>query len=266
MSSVSNHKGDRHYAPAADTQATGKKKKCICPLYAYTRYDKMDPHRTEAPHYPEGIKTIYTKDYTPKRADQNKYDFSPIKTAQKSQPMRDNYLTTHKKDYTPKQARSTTPIKNAGRNHTNSGVPMKGNTEYQDMTRDTPELRAYTPVKARKEPAKPVSGFKENTEYQNEYTPKRTAKTALPPGSEEIFRGTAGRPRIGPAEDRTTYRTDYIPKSTGKNDLVDNSTFRGSNWDVRPKIFDGLTIYKKDYVGPEVYACVCPDGEESHHH
>ena len=253
---------------AAQGHSGPAKKKCVCPLYTHQRYDKIDPVKTEAPHYPPNIKTVYTKDYTPKKANQDKYDFSPLKTVQKSQPMRDNYLTTHKKDYTPKEARSTTPIRQGDNTQVGRGVPMKGKTEYHDMTKDTPDQRTYTPVKAQREKRQPVSNFNENTEYNHEYTPKRTMRTTLPPNSAETFKGSAAGPRVGPMDDRTIYRVDYVPKPVDKNGQVDNNTFRGSNWDMRPKNFDGLTIYKKDYVGPEMYFCECPDGAShagSHH-
>lgn len=258
-----------------DVSPAGGKNKCVCPLYTYKRFDKLDPVHNEAAHYPPNLKTVYTKDYTPKKVDQNKMDFSPLRTVQKTQPMRDNYLTTHKKDFTPKAARSTTPIRNPEHNHIKA-VPFVGHTEYKDMTKDAGHLRSFTPVKTRKEEYHPTAGNLENTEYQHEYTPKRTrkpnelgstAKTALPDNelNDIIFKGSTQK-KVGPMDDRTVYRVDFTPKKGLQAPKVENATFTGTGWDLRPKMFDGLTIYKKDYVGPAMYACECPNGSDKHSH
>jgi hypothetical protein len=264
---------NRFDAPATSSRTPGPKKaaKCQCPLYAYNRYDKMDPRKAEVDHYPKDIKTVYTRDYTPKKADKDRMDFSPLKTAKKSQPTRDNYLTTFKKDYTPKACRSTTPIRMAEHNY-NRDAPLANKTEYKDMTRDAGERTTFTPVKNTRDKAKPVSNFGEHTVYQDDYTPKRntTAKTALPEDNELIFRGH-NHSRVGPMQDQTVYRKDYTPKRNEGPKFNDTNAFRESMWDVRPRGFDDLTIYRKDYVGPEQYACVCPNEQaeqasrNSHH-
>lgn len=251
--------------PHKDAPGSGLKKpaKCVCPLYAYNRYDKMDPVRAESDHYPKDIKTVYGRDYTPKRADKNNMDFSPLRTVKKSNPTRDNYLTTFQKDYTPKAARSTTPIRNPEHNY-HRDAPLAKNTEYKDMTNTAGDRTTFTPVKNQRDKAKPVSGFQDHTVYQEEYTPKRnTAKTSLPEDDNLIFRGR-NHTRTGPLQDQTIYRKDYTPKRQEGPKFDMTNAFRESNWDIRPKMFDDLTIYKKDYVGPETTACVCPYEQAEH--
>lgn len=235
-----------------------KPAKCVCPLYAYNRYDKMDPVRSQIDHYPKDIKTVYGRDYTPKRADRDRADFSPLRTVKKSNPTRDNYLTTFQKDYTPKAARSTTPIRTVEHNY-HKDAPLANKTEYKDMTQSAGDRTTFTPVKNPKDAAKPVSGFKDHTVYQKEYTPKRntTAKTALPEDSALIFRGHT-HTRTGPMQDQTVYRKDYTPKHQDGANFHLTSAFRESGWDIRPKMFDDLTIYRKDYVANDQTACVCP--------
>lgn len=237
-------------------------KNCVCPLYAYTRYDKMDPVHNEPSHYPGNLKTIYAKDYTPKKADRHNDDFSPLRTAEKTRAYPGNYLTTHKKDYTPKAAeRSATPVKR-DTSTTGPRVPFKGASEYQDMTKSPDHKRSYTPVKLRNEKPAPVSAFKDNTVYQVEYVPKQNNRNSKTPDvSSVIFRGT-GVGRTGPFADKTEYRAEYPTKPFERQQAKDNGVFQ-SKWDIRPKVFDGLTIYKKDYVGAPTHYCVCPKEEES---
>lgn len=223
----------------------------------------MDPVRAQPEHYPKEIKTVYRRDYTPKKADNEKLNFSPIRTAKRSEPTRDNYLTTFQKDYTPKAARSTTPIKFPEHNY-HRDAPLANKTEYKDMTQSAGDRITFSPLKNARDKPKPVSAFGDHTEYQQTYTPKRnsTAKTDLPGDSNLIFRGHTHK-KIGPIEDQTVYKRDYTPKKLEGPRFTENSAFRESNWDVRPKVFDDLTIYKKDYTGPGVHDCTCPYEESA---
>lgn len=240
---------------------------CICPLYAYRRYDKMNPVKAEPDHYPKNIKTVYRRDYTPKKTgtEAERADFKPYRTAIKSRPTGDNYVTTNRKDYTPKAARSTTPIRMPEHSYRRD-VPLNDKSEYKDMTQDAGDRFVYTPVKNAREKPKPTSNFGEHTVYQDDYTPKKnsTAKTAVPADDDLIFRGRDNK-RAGPMEDRTIYMKDYTPKPQGSKVGQGKDAFRESNWDVRPRMFDDLTVYKKDYVGPHQTHCQCPAHLEDGH-
>ena len=248
-----------------------KKTKCQCPLYTYKRYDKMDHVKAEPAHYPANLKTVYTKDYPPKEADQHKMNFAPARTAQKSYPTKDNYATIQRVDYTPKKARSTTPIKQPEHKYI-ADVPFKGKTEYFDMTKDAFDHTEYQPAKKPHEPYQVKHGFPEKTEYEKEYTPKRGPKPD--PNlklSEAIFRGSTPQKNAAPLEDRTIYRGDYTPKRVD-GPRIQVMRAHDANPMPRAKLFDGLTIYKKDYLSPELYQCECPEyeaanfGEHTHNH
>jgi hypothetical protein len=248
---------------------TGKKTKCQCPLYTYKRYDKADPVKAEPAHYPANLKSTYIKDYPPKEADRHRMDFAPVKTATKSVPLKDNYVTVNRHDYTPKRARPTTPIRQP-ETRTTAPVPFKGDTEYFDMTKDAPNNYTYRPVRKPVEPYEVRHGFPEKTEYNHEYTPKRASKEAANAElTDRIIRGTPQK-IVGPLDDKTIYKVDYTPKRSAPVQV--NAMRPLENMVSRNKPFDGLTIYKKDYLSPEMYQCECPEyeaanfGEHTHNH